>query len=83
MEVLEAGVPLNGSEINEETKNLFGIRIDRCSGGIANGKAEKYLSWGVRKPYIFGKKFRNSRDARGEESIEWLSPFMGDGHSDL
>lgn len=83
MKALETGVPLNGSEINEEAKNLFGIGTDRCSGGTANGKAEKYLSWGVGKPYIFGKKFRNSRDARGEESIECLSPFMGAGHSDL
>lgn len=44
MKALETGVPLNGSEINEEAKNLFGIGTDRCSGGTANGKAEKYLS---------------------------------------
>lgn len=83
MKVLETGMSSNSSEINQETKNLFGIRTDRCSGGTEIGKAEKYFSWVVRKPYIFGKKFRNSRDARGEESIERLSPFIGVGHNDL
>lgn len=44
MKVLETGMSSNSSEINQETKNLFGIRTDRCSGGTEIGKAEKYFS---------------------------------------